>query len=298
MSNKKAGIFMKYEGIVYRPPSEARSLIIQATVGCARNTCRFCYMYKDKHFRAKAAEEVIGELKQVRNTYPYPVRRIFLADGDALILKTETLEQILLAVQSLFPEIERISAYGAPKDILMKSPDELLTLKKLGLSLIYTGIESGSDTVLKMMEKGASSEEMILSGRRLKSVGIAQSVTFISGLGGSELLEEHALACAKVLSEIAPAYASFLTLMLEPGTPLYEDAASGKFKLLSAAEIVDEMMLFLSHTDSEGTIFRSNHASNYISLAGTLNRDIPQMLSALRAAKKHQTYKPETWRAL
>ena len=289
---------MEYEGVVYRPPSEANSLILQATIGCARNTCRFCSMYKGRRFRAKTAGQIISELQQMRALCRFPVRRIFLADGDALILKTDTLRSVLLAIRQIFPESERVSAYGAPQDILGKTPDELKMLRSLGLTLVYTGIESGSDAVLKAIDKRVTAAEMIESGLRLKECGIQQSVTFISGLGGASLMEEHAIESARVLSAIKPAYASCLTLLVEPEAPLYDDVAAGRFQLLPPEKIVDEMELFLSHVDSEETVFRSNHASNYIALAGNFNRDIPRMLAQLETAKKRCAFKPENWRAL
>lgn len=289
---------MRYQGIVYRPPSEAGSLIIQLTIGCARNNCRFCYMYKDKSFYVRSLNEVIIDLEMAKETYSYPVRRIFLADGDALIVKTQDLLVILNKIKQLFPAIERVSAYGAPKDILGKSLQELEELRQAGLSMIYMGIESGDDIVLTDMCKGAVSEDIIQAGLKLKEAGMASSVTLISGLGGRRRLKEHALESARVISSIKPEYLGFLTLMVEEDAPLYNDIQSGKFPLLSPEEVVEEMRIFLEHIDSEGTVFRSNHASNYFSLAGTLNRDIPFMLSSLERFQQEQRYKCEENRLL
>lgn len=289
---------MRYEGIVYRPPSEAASLIIQLTIGCARNTCRFCYMYKNRTFRIRPSEEVIEDLGSARMRFPTGIRRLFLADGDALIVKTSNLLLILNKIRELFPETERVSAYAAPKDILDKTPQELKLLKEAGLSLVYMGIESGNDEVLALMEKGVQSHEIIQAGLMLKEAGIQSSVTLILGLGGKDLLSAHAVDSARVISAIKPEYVSFLTLMAESESPLYEDILSGRFHILTPQEVLQEMKLFLENVDSEGTVFRANHASNYISLSGNLNRDRDAMLAKIVEAQNKQEFKPERWRGL
>ena len=289
---------MRYEGMVFRPPSEARSLIVQLTIGCARNTCTFCSMYKEKKFRVRKLEEVVEDLKSAKKYYGSMIRRIFLADGDALVVKTEDLIYILHVIRELFPRLERVTAYGAPADALMKTPEELRQLKEAGLDMIYIGAESGSDRILKAVKKQATAAEIEDACRKLKEAGMAVSVTLISGLGGRELLEEHAVASAKLISAIKPEYVSILTLMLEPGTELYEQHKAGKFELLTADEVAAEMLLFLQNTDSEGSVFRSNHASNYVPLAGTLNEDTPRMISQLKQAMERRRYKPEGFRGL
>ena len=185
---------MRYEGTVYRPPSEAGSLIIQLTIGCARNTCTFCNMYKDKKFRIRPLEEVVEDLEMARSYYSrIKVRRIFLADGDALIVKTEDLLYIIAKCKEIFPEVERISVYGAPKDILHKTPEELATLKAAGLDMVYMGLESGADEVLQAVKKGVTADEMIEAGKKVRAAGMILSMTVISGLGGKKLWREHAL---------------------------------------------------------------------------------------------------------
>src|SRR3712207_4725240 len=196
---------MRYEGTVYRPPSEAYSLIIQVTLGCSHNKCTFCNMYKDRNFKIKSLDEVFEDLELSRKYYKY-VRRIFLADGDALILKTENLEKILMKIKELFPECERVSVYGTPADILRKSEEDLIKLKKLGLDIIYIGVESGSDEVLKDVNKGVTSEEIIKAGQKVKRTGIKLSATLISGLGGKEKSKLHAKESARVISAINPDY--------------------------------------------------------------------------------------------
>lgn len=289
---------MRYEGAVYRPPSEARSLIIQLTIGCARNTCTFCSMYKEKKFRVRDLEEVVKDLEYAREYYGSMIRRVFLADGDALIVRTEDLLYILKRIQELFPNAERVTAYGAPLDVLGKSVEELRLLKKAGLDMVYLGAESGDDRILKEVKKQATAAQIEEACLRLKEAGIAVSVTLISGLGGKKHLEEHAVASAKLISAVKPEYVSILALMLEPGTPLYEQHQAGKFELLGAEDVAKEMLLFLQNTDSEGSVFRSNHASNYIPLAGTLNEDTPRMIAQIEKTMKSGRYKPEGFRAL
>ena len=282
---------MRYEGIVYRPPSEARSLIVQITIGCAHNTCTFCNMYKAKDFRVRSMEEIMEDLREAHNSYGAYVQKVFLADGDALVLQTEKLLEILKAVRELFPNCTRVASYGTAQDILRKSEEELKSLQKAGLGIVYVGAESGDDEILASICKGVTAEELKAAGQKLKRCGIQTSVTLISGLGGRSKVEEHARSCAELISAMNPEYASFLTLRLYEGTPMYDDVVTGRFERITADEIVDEMKIFLEHVDSPGTVFRTNHASNYVVLAGNLNEDIPSMLAQLDEAKKTHHYR-------
>lgn len=283
---------MDYEGIVYRPPSEARSLIIQVTIGCAHNTCGFCNMYKEKKFRIRKLDEILADLEEVsHNPYAPYIEKVFLADGDALVIKTEDLLVILDAVRRLYPGVKRVASYGTAQDILRKTEDELISLRKAGLGIVYVGAESGDNEILKYINKGVTAEQTIAAGQKLKKCGIAASVTLISGLGGRDKVEEHALSCAKLITAMNPEYASFLTLRLYEGTPMYRDVVEGRFERITPDEIVDEMELFLNNVDSPGTVFRTNHASNYVILAGTLNEDIPDMLKKLEEAKRTHHYR-------
>lgn len=282
---------MRYEGIVYRPPSEARSLIVQVTIGCAHNTCTFCNMYKAKDFRVRSIEEIMEDLREAHNSYGAYVQKVFLADGDALVLQTEKLLEILKAVRELFPNCTRVASYGTAQDILRKSEEELKSLQKAGLGIVYVGAESGDDEILASICKGVTAEELKAAGQKLKRCGIQTSVTLISGLGGRSKVEEHARSCAELISAMNPEYASFLTLRLYEGTPMYDDVVTGRFERITADEIVDEMKIFLEHVDSPGTVFRTNHASNYVVLAGNLNEDIPSMLAQLDEAKKTHHYR-------
>lgn len=289
---------LRYEGAVYRPPSEARSLIIQATLGCSHNKCTFCSMYKDKPFRARAFEDVENDLRYARSMYSH-VRRIFLADGDALILSFEKLSRILLCIKELFPECERIGIYGTSKSINIKTLEELVELKKLGLGIIYLGLESGNEEILRRIQKGETAEDIVKAGKKVKESEILLSVTAISGLGSQELKDEHAIDTAKALSAMKPDFIGFLALMVEREAELYKDVLNGNFKLLTPIEIVEEMILFLKNIDSEGSVFRSNHASNYFSLYGDLNKDVPSMLAELEEVLKDDALlKAECFRRL
>lgn len=288
---------IQYEGNVYRPPSEARSLIIQVTIGCAHNECTFCSMYKGKQFRIRSMEEIRSDLEKGRLLYRN-VRRIFLADGDALVLKTENLLEILEHIHKLFPECERVGIYATPADILRKTAEELRQLKEAGLGILYMGIESGDDGVLQEIRKGVTAEEIINAGIKGRESEIPLSITLISGIGGRDKIKDHAINSARVITAIRPAYVSFLTLMLEENTDLYDKYYQGDFRLLSPNLVMEELQLFLEAVDAPGCIFRSNHASNYLALAGTLNEDKDRLIGEIQEAFAEQDYKPEYFRGL
>lgn len=289
---------MRYEGVVYRPPSEAKSLIIQVTIGCSHNTCTFCNMYKEKKFRIRQQEEIFRDLDEMAELYGAIPLRIFLADGDALILRTKDLLDILDYIHIKFPYCGRITAYATVKDILHKSEKELTALREAGLFMVYVGAESGDPVVLSRVKKDVTVEEMVAAAAKLKRCGIQLSLTLISGLGGKERLKEHALASAHLVSMMKPEFLGFLTLMLEEGVPILKEIHAGQMTLLSPDDVMKEMRLFLSHVDAEGTVFRANHASNYLALGGTLNRDIPAMLAQVKEAERKQRYKAEWYRRL
>lgn len=290
---------MRYEGNIFRPPSEAYSLIVQVTIGCSHNKCAFCSMYKDKKFRVRNPEEVLEDLDMARKRYSR-VERIFLADGDALVLSNAKLLRILKHIQKLFPECERVNVYGSPKDVLHKTPEELKELCENGVKMIYIGAESGSDKVLADICKGATRGEIIEAVRKIEDSGIKASVTFISGMGGRDGWEDHAVQTGTMISEMQPSYVGLLTLMLEPGVPLEKDIRSGKFQVLTAEEVVAETLLMLKNIQVEKKcVFRSNHASNYVSLRGDLPQDKDKMIALLRRAMKdHNMLKDERFRML
>ena len=289
---------MRYKGKVYRPPSEAYSLIVQVTYGCSHNRCAFCDMYDDKHFSLRPMAEIREDLELARRVYRR-VDRIFLADGDALIRPTGDLVEILGLAYGLFPECERVTCYASPASLRVKSEDDLRLLRGRGLKMVYMGLESGCDAVLTRMRKGHDAAAIVAAGQKARRCGLALSVTAISGLGSVELWREHAVDTARAVSEMNPDYLGLLTLMVEHGTPLETWVKDGSFTLLTAPEVLKETELFLRHVDSEGTVFRANHASNYLTLKGTLNGDRDALLSQLAAALEGQRdLKPEFLRAL
>ena len=289
---------MQYEGDVYRPPSEARSLIIQVTIGCSNNTCTFCYMYADKQFRIRTREEILADLEECARDYGQYVRRVFFADGDALIVRTPLLLELLDYVKKHFPYAERVTAYGTASDVLRKSEEELRALAQAGLQMVYIGAESGDDTILRQIRKNQTSRQLIEAGQKLKRCGIQTSVTLISGLGGPEHMEDHAIHSAELINAMNPEYAAILSLQLRADSVMAGEVARGERKLLTADQTVDETRIFLEHIDSPGTIFRSNHASNYVALAGVFNEDIPDMLRQLEEAKVRHRYRPDWMREL
>lgn len=288
---------MRYEGRVFRPPSEAYSLIVQVTVGCSHNKCTFCDMYKEKRFHLRKLEDVLEDFNIARRQYRY-IERVFLADGDALIRKTEDLAAILKHIRKVIPECRRVTSYGSPKSILTKSPEDLALLHSLGLEMIYLGLESGNEQVLKHINKGVTVEDIVRAGQMVKDAGMKLSVTAISGLGGTEMWKEHAIDTAKAFSRMKPDYIGLLTLMFEGDVPLRRECEEGKFHLLTAPQVAKETLLMLEHIDSEGSVFRSNHASNYLTLKGTLNRDREAMCEQIRRALERGGYKKEYFRAL
>lgn len=272
---------MHYSGDVFRPPSEAYSLILQVTLGCSHNRCAFCYMYKAKQFSIRPLKEVFEDIDEAA---PYRFKRVFLADGDALILPTETLVTILKRIRSRIPTVERVGVYGSPNSILRKTPEELAALKKLGLGIVYMGLESGNDALLTKFDKGFDAAHIIEAGKKVKEAGLLLSVTAINGLGGKEMSEAHAIDTARAFNAMKPDYIGMLTLRVYGNTPLAGWVKSGEFKLLEPLELARENRLLIEHMDCEGAVFRSNHASNYLALAGTMNRDKEKLLSQLDAA--------------
>lgn len=289
---------MRYYGTVYRPPSEAYSLIVQATYGCSHNTCAFCGMYREKRFALRPLEEILEDFQMARSAYR-TVRRVFLADGDALIRKADDLYSILDTVRELFPECERVTCYASPSSIRIHTEAELRTLREKNLTMVYMGLESGSEAVLKLMRKGHGAKEIVRMGQKIRSCGIALSVTGITGLGGPDLLREHALKTAEAFNAMNPEYIGMLTLMVEPGTPLYGWVENGSFQLLDQFQVLRETRLLVEALDSPGSVFRMNHASNYLSLRGTLNADKGALLAEIaRAEADHSRLRPELLRGL
>ncbi len=272
---------MRYEGNIFRPPSEARSYILQCTVGCSHNRCTFCNMYKDKKYRVRELEEIMTDIRMAK-LYYHDVEKVFLADGDALAMETSDLLQILTALYQSFPSLKHVGIYASPDSILNKSVEELSDMKKHGLTMAYLGVETGDEELLKDIRKGVTYEEMVAAGKRVREAGILLSVTILLGLAGrTPKAVEHALNTAKICNEINPDYIAALTLMLTPKTELYRRMKKGEFELPGPFEILEEMRIIIEHLDVQGSEFRSNHASNYLPIKGRLPDDKKEILELI-----------------
>ncbi|MBR0456523.1 MAG: radical SAM protein [Firmicutes bacterium] len=289
---------MRYEGNIFRPPSEAYSLLVQVTVGCTHNKCTFCSMYKDKQFHIRKLDDILEDLAWARRHYAR-VERIFLCDGDALALSVNKLMPILNYIRENFPECERVTAYARAEDALRKTDEELKQLYEAGLTMAYVGAESGSEKVLEDIHKGETRQQLIDGVKKIEASGMKASVTFISGLAGKAGWEEHAIESGKMISEMSPSYVALLTLIVDPSVPMAKDIESGKMELLSAEEVMKETLLMLENTNvTRKCVFRSNHASNYLSLKGNLPDDKERMMEQIREAMSNHMFKDEMFRAL
>ena len=273
--------FDDYDTPVFRPPSEAESFILRVTRGCAHNSCTYCNMYRGVKFEKLSDAQIMRQIAMAYSTDAEGVRRVFLADGDALVLPTERLLNILSVLKKYFPNLERVSSYAAPRDILAKSVEELTELRRAGLALLYYGMESGDAQTLKDIRKGVNDKQSIEAGKRVIAAGMKLSIMIILGIAGKEGSTRHALATAHAINEIKPTMLSALSLMLYRGSELKEQFELGEFHPLTPAQLMEELKLIMEHVDlpeSEHMIFRSNHVSNYIRLAATLPRDKEQLL--------------------
>ncbi|MCX7817360.1 MAG: radical SAM protein [Syntrophales bacterium] len=290
---------MKYEGLIIRPPSEAKSLLLQVTVGCSHNRCTFCGSYKGKKFRIKSLEEIeedIIEAKQFRG-----IKRVFLCDGDALIIPQKKLINILESIRKHIPQVERVGTYANAKSILRKTVDELRYLKDLGLGIVYLGVETGSEEILSRINKGVSYNQMVEAALRVKEAGMTLSVTIILGLGGLKGSQDHALKTARILTEIDPHYVGALTLMLIPGTPLYEDYQSGTFEPLNHFGFIKELGVIIANSQFTNCLFTSNHASNYLPIRANLPQEkekVLDLISYVLKTRDPRMLRPEFMRAL
>jgi len=290
---------MEYEGIVIRPPSEAESLILQVTLGCSHNRCTFCPTYKGRRFRIKDLDRIKEEIDEIA---PYgPFHKVFLADGDALIIPQPKLLAILEYLNEKISGLRRVGIYGNAKSILRKSVEELKALKERKLGIIYLGVETGDEALLEKVRKGVTYEQMVEAGRRVKEAGITLSVTVLLGLGGIEGGQRHALATARILSDIDPDFASALTLMVVPGTPLYEDMKAGRFRLPSPFELLQELGMIVANSNFSRCYFTSNHASNYLPIKARLPKDkeaVVNLIHQVISSKDRSLLRPEFLRGL
>jgi len=284
--------------MIFRPPSEADSLILQVTVGCSYNRCTFCGAFQGKRFRIKGFEEIKEDIDEVSM---YRVRRVFLADGDALIIPQEGLLRILPYLKAKLRNLERVGIYANAKDILRKDIEELKALKDLGLGIVYLGLESGNPEVLKRIKKNATVDQLIHAAKRVKESGILLSVTVILGLGGMEGSQRHAIETGKVLSEMDPDYVGALSLMIDPGTPIEKEIQAGKLVLPTPFGLIQELEWMVTHCRFTHCFFASNHASNYLPLRIRMPEEKEKALQQIREVlrrKDPDLLRPEYLRAL
>ncbi len=275
---------MRYEGDIYRPPSEADSYILQATVGCSWNACTYCDMYRAKTFRVRPLDQTLEDIERAGRTFGDRVRKVFVADGDALVMGLECWEPILRACRRTFSGLRRVSAYATAMNLLHKEAAELARLRELGLSLLYIGPESGDDVTLRRIAKGATFDDHVLAARRARDAGMRLSAIFLLGAGGVERSDEHAHASARLATAMDPRFVSLLTLTVIPGTPIDRLQQRGKFELPRLEGLLAELRTFVAEADPGDAIFRTNHASNYLPLAGRLPRDRARIVGVVDAA--------------
>lgn len=292
---------IRYEGTLYRPPSEADSLILQATVGCSYNECTFCGMYRDKRFRVRRIEELRDEIAWARRTMGARVSKVFLADGDALVAKTSYLHAILDELRAAFPNLRRVSCYSSPQSLDIRTVEEMSKLREAGLTQYYLGIESGHDEVLARLAKGVDSAEMVRVAGKATEAGVKLSTMILLGAGGRRLSAEHARASARVVNAIQPRFVSTLVMTPVEGTPLWDEAARGEVDELTPEETARELREFVSGLELRASVFRSNHASNFLAVGGSLPKDKAAILAALDEAladPDEAPFRPEWMRGL
>jgi radical SAM superfamily enzyme YgiQ (UPF0313 family) len=285
---------MHYEGFIIRPPSEADSLLLQVTLGCSHNKCTFCGAYKEKRFTIKEDAIIDADIDYSSTNLGF-FRRVFLIDGDALIIPQERLARILLRIREKMPWIHRVGIYANARGILRKTEGELAQLRDLGLGIVYFSLESGDAQVLQNVRKGHTPERMIEAGRKIRAAGMKLSAMVILGLAGREKSLEHARATGEALSAIDPNYVGVLTLMIYPGTPLAAQVKEGEFELLTPHEMLKELREMLFHTNMTRGLFFANHASNYLPLKVKMPADKQKAMQSLESALRGQTALRPEW---
>jgi radical SAM superfamily enzyme YgiQ (UPF0313 family) len=289
---------MHYEGNCIRPPSEAHSILLQVTLGCSHNKCTFCGTYKDKRFTIKDDKIILSDIL-FASKYMKRQDRLFLMDGDALIIPQKRLMWILDRIKEHIPWVKRVGAYANAKSIKMKSMEELIELKKNGLGILYLGVETGDDVVLKKIRKGTSARNLILMGQKVREAGIKLSVTVLLGIAGRERSMEHAKATGDLLSAMDPNYVGALSVMVIPGTPLHEELRRGNFQPPNERGLLLELREMIEHTHLSRGLFFSNHASNYLPVKARLPKGKQEALDLIDAALKGDVgLRPEWMRAL
>jgi radical SAM superfamily enzyme YgiQ (UPF0313 family) len=274
---------MRYEGKIYRPPSEADALILQATIGCSWNHCTYCDMYREKTFRVRALAEVLEDVdRAAREVGPY-VEKVFVADGDALVMPMEHWLPILDRATKRFPNLRRVSAYAMARNVLDKTESELRLLRDAGLAMLYIGPESGDDVTLKRIAKGDDAAAHVEAARRAREAGIGMSVIALLGIA-MERSDEHARATADLVTRMDPAYFAALTVTVVPDTPLATLQKKGRFEVPPIEGLLRELRTMVDHARPTDAVFRTNHASNYLPIGGRIPRDRAAILAVIDAA--------------
>jgi len=292
---------MYYEQVIVRPPSEANSFLLPVTFGCSHNKCTFCGTYTGVKFRIRPLEDIKRDVDKVAKNYSWSLRRVFLENGDALIAPQPRLVEVLKHLNGKFPHLNRIGTYATPQAALIKSVDELKELNRLGLKIVYMGVETGDEELLKKVNKGVSYDQMVEAGRKIKEAGITLSVTVILGLGGVEDSKNHALKTARILSDIDPDFAGTLTIILVPGTPLHKDWEEGRFSLISPFQSLEELKLIIQNSNFTNCFFTANHASNYLPIKVRLpeqKEEVIRLIDDVLAKRDMSRLRPEFTRAL
>jgi radical SAM superfamily enzyme YgiQ (UPF0313 family) len=290
---------MRYEEPIFRPPSEAGSLILQATVGCSWNHCTYCAMYRSKRYRVRPLDELVAEVRAAGRAFGPEVTKLFVGDGDALAMECSQWEPLLAACREAFPRLRRVSAYATALNLLAKTDDELRRLRELGLQLLYIGPETGDDETFRRIAKGAGFAEHALAARRAHAAGMKLSAIFLLGAGGTERSREHAEGSARLATEMDPEFLSLLTLTVVPGTPIAQLAARGEFELPSIEGMLGELRSIVGLAAPTASVFRTNHASNHLALEGRLPRDRDRIVETVdRALAGGVALRPEWMRGL
>jgi len=289
---------MHYEGNIIRPPSEANSILLQITVGCSRNKCTFCGTYRGERFRIKPDEIIMADIAFAAQ-YCQRQRRVFLCDGDALIIPHKRLMRILTAIKEQLPWVTRVGLYANAKSLKMKTPAQLKELREQGVGIAYMGLETGDDVTLRAINKGTQAADSIAMGQKARHAGMKLSITVLLGIAGRERSDVHARETGRVLSAIDPEYVGALSLILIPGTPLYQDYVDGRFELLEPIEMLQELRTMIANTHLSRGLFHANHASNYLPIRARLPRDRAATLQLIdEALAGNVALKPEHLRAL
>ncbi len=290
---------MRYTGRLYRPPSEAHSYILQATIGCSWNKCTYCDMYRDKKFAVRELDETLEDLALAHKSYGPDIEKVFVADGDALVMSMDHWRAILTKITSLFPAIRQVSSYAMATNINEKSADDLEELRGLGLSLLYIGPESGDEQVLKRIAKGSTFAEHVHAAAATRAAGMKLSAIFLLGAGGIERSQEHAVESARLATAMDPEFLAALTLTIVPGTPIAKLQETGRFELPATMDLLRELRTFVAEAQPTRSLFRTNHASNYLPLGGTLPNDREAVLATIdRALTGDVPLRPEEYRGL